>query len=316
MESEDHFYLSLPSSASMELHPDNKISDFITELLNTINLERDAYEVGLSEIILDAEIENITETKLAFTIFRGVESVKKDLKIKNLSGVNYTRRNNERYYYESFSINRGLYRNLSSMFRHFNTKLVTSKICSDLIFKVHNSSNEENELITFKSLKGINMKDTKLFLWQRENWFRKCPYLRNGEYNHETDIQKIRNELKRHIPSMSDYIDRNDAIKNEAENSYHFVCSSSELLGDPGMAYIYTDVVDYQYVGNIKAPLLRVVHFPKDTRIISFPHIHYLPLNKTCISSIRIYIRDVEGRSYPFTNGTAMFKLHFRKKLR
>lgn len=316
MESEDQFYLSLPSSASLELHPENKISDFTTELLNTLNLERDVYEVGLSEIILDTAIENVTETKFAFTIFRGVESVKNELKIKDLRGLKYIKDKNGRYFYERFLITHGVYRNLSSLFRNLNTKLAASRICKDLIFKIHNSDNEEYELITFKSLEGINMKDINSFVWQRDEWLRRCAYFRDNDHLQETNIQKIRNELKRHMPSMSEYIDQSDEIKSEADNSYHFVCDPSELLDDPGMAYIYTDIVEYQHVGNIKAPLLRVVHFPKDSRIISFPHIHYLPLNKACITSIRVYIRDVEGKAYPFENGTAMIKLHFRKKLR
>lgn len=75
MESEDHFYLTLPTSASMDLYPDNKISDYTTELVDSINLERNAYEVGLCEIILDAQIENVSPDKIAFVIFRSQDSV-------------------------------------------------------------------------------------------------------------------------------------------------------------------------------------------------------------------------------------------------
>lgn len=314
MESEDQFYLTLPSSASMDLHPNNKISDFTTELLNTLYLEREKYEVGLSEIILDADIENITETKLAFTIYRGEDSVENELKINDLLGVKYVRRRNNKYYYERFLITQGKYSSLSSMFRHFNTKFSRSKICKDLIFLVHSTNDDENEIVTFRSLLGVNMKDVNSFIWQREDWFRKCHYLRNNEFYQETDLREIQSELKRHVPGMSEYIDRNEIIKNEHDKSYHFACNKSELLSDPGMAYVYTDIVHYQHVGNTKAPLLRVVHFPANQRCITFPHINYLTLAKPCLSSIHLYIRDVNGDNYPFARGTALIRIHVRKK--
>ena len=56
MESEDHFYLTLSSSASMDLHPDNKVSDFTTELIFPIQLEREMYEIVLCELILEVNI--------------------------------------------------------------------------------------------------------------------------------------------------------------------------------------------------------------------------------------------------------------------
>lgn len=40
MESEDYFYLTLPFSSSMDLHPNNKVSDLTTELTFPVQLER------------------------------------------------------------------------------------------------------------------------------------------------------------------------------------------------------------------------------------------------------------------------------------
>src|SRR5678815_2870443 len=90
MESVDHFYLTLPSSASLDLHPDNKLSDFTTELMNPIQLERGMYEVGLCEMILDANIENLPQTRHWIMIYRDVEYVKTTLKITNISELKST----------------------------------------------------------------------------------------------------------------------------------------------------------------------------------------------------------------------------------
>src|SRR5678816_4153696 len=99
MQSEDHFYLTLPSSASMDLHPANKISDYTTELLNPITFDREMYEAGLSEMILDADIENRPESYLAFSIYRNVDNVKNVLKINaNITTI-------KEYFFERYLIN-------------------------------------------------------------------------------------------------------------------------------------------------------------------------------------------------------------------
>src|SRR5678815_35273 len=82
MSTNDHFYLTLPSSASMDLHRANKISDYTTQLLNPLTFDREMHEAGLSEIILDASVENILESPSAFIIFRSVEYFKNVLKLK------------------------------------------------------------------------------------------------------------------------------------------------------------------------------------------------------------------------------------------
>src|SRR5678816_4110143 len=103
---------------------------------------------------------------------------------------------------------------------------------------------------------------------------------------------------------MEEYLDKLVA-KSITDDSLHFVCDPSKMLHDPGVAYVYSDIVEPQYVGNTKAQLLRVIHFPKDGRVISFPSVHYIPLNNAQFRTVRVYIRDVEGNPYPFTPGTA-----------
>src|SRR5678816_4105385 len=107
MESEDHFYLTLPSSASMDLYPENKISDYTTQLLNPITFDREIYEAGLSEIILDADIENRPDSYLAFSIFRNVDNVKNVLNFKADTAT--IKRGNNEYFFERYFINHGHY---------------------------------------------------------------------------------------------------------------------------------------------------------------------------------------------------------------
>ena len=46
----DQFYVILPSNSSMDIYPDNKISNFKVHLANPLKLDSTKWEVGLSEI--------------------------------------------------------------------------------------------------------------------------------------------------------------------------------------------------------------------------------------------------------------------------
>ncbi len=59
MESEP-FYITLPSNASMDLYPDNKISHYQTKLPKIISLPQN-WEVGLCELIFPANWYNVVE---------------------------------------------------------------------------------------------------------------------------------------------------------------------------------------------------------------------------------------------------------------
>src|SRR5678816_1078930 len=92
MTSESPFYLTLLSSASMDLHPKNKISDFNTEILNPITLEREMFEAVLNEIILDAGIETVTSPRVAFMIYGSIDFVKNTLKLRNTASLHIQKR--------------------------------------------------------------------------------------------------------------------------------------------------------------------------------------------------------------------------------
>ena len=81
--------------------------------------------------------------------------------------------------------------------------------------------------------------------------------------------------------------------------------------------YIYSDIVKYSLVGNIYAPLLRIVpHGKKPTlgyRNIQFQHRYYLPLNTENIKQIGIFLYDNQGELIKFRSGKVTVVLHFRK---
>ena len=83
--------------------------------------------------------------------------------------------------------------------------------------------------------------------------------------------------------------------------------------------FIYSDLADYTFVGDIEAPILRVIPFEstkKDSNHVhkEFVNLHYVPLTKSGFDEIGINIRGDTGQLAQFVGGKSMIKLHFRKK--
>ena len=85
--------------------------------------------------------------------------------------------------------------------------------------------------------------------------------------------------------------------------------------------YNYTDVVVYVPVGDTAAPLLRILPLSKyreaafsdqQWHVINQPH--YIELARNFIDSIKIDIRTDDGQHVSFIRGTAIVKLHIRRK--
>lgn len=89
--------------------------------------------------------------------------------------------------------------------------------------------------------------------------------------------------------------------------------------GIPPQMFIYSDLVEPRIVGDVYAPLLRIVptlgkNFTaggSESRVLS--PAHYLPLLLTNFHTIDIDIRDALGQPMPFTHGTLTVTLHFKR---
>lgn len=95
----------------------------------------------------------------------------------------------------------------------------------------------------------------------------------------------------------------------------------SPYVADPCAHYrfllLYTDIVEAQIVGDVLAPLLRVVNITgKDGEVITaqYDRPHYLPVSRKNIETIEIVIRSHTGELTPFERGRSYVKLHFRQK--
>jgi hypothetical protein len=86
-------------------------------------------------------------------------------------------------------------------------------------------------------------------------------------------------------------------------------------IGYPHQVFVYTDLIQPQFVGDTKAPLLRIVAM-SDTnhgkvQSTAFQNVHYLPLAKYAFDTIEILLKDHAGENLPFATGTLTVTLHF-----
>ncbi|CAF1087066.1 unnamed protein product [Brachionus calyciflorus] len=131
---------------------------------------------------------------------------------------------------------------------------------------------------------------------------------------------------------MADEIKSSDyfrAIPSFSSDPYRFIMYTltgdkryleSGLINDPSpnilnSLFIYWYKIDYQYVGDAYAPLLRsavVDNSYLKTAWVNYDNPHYLSVNKYNINRIKVEIRNDTGKKIRFENGRVIVKLHFR----
>ena len=115
------------------------------------------------------------------------------------------------------------------------------------------------------------------------------------------------NSSKKEIDNLSFYLAR---VDREGD--------MRATLEDINTIFVYSDIVDYQLVGNTKATLMGV--FPTtgrhyDQQSWQFNPFQYIAVSSEEIRSITMSMRTPEGDPVPFLSGNSLCRLHFRRKL-
>ena len=81
--------------------------------------------------------------------------------------------------------------------------------------------------------------------------------------------------------------------------------------------YIYSNIIESGYVGDVKTPLLLICPFNDQTKNalthLQFQHISYKKLNRNTFQQIEMSIYDAFGQLINFSHGRTVINLHFRK---
>ena len=81
--------------------------------------------------------------------------------------------------------------------------------------------------------------------------------------------------------------------------------------------YVYTSIIEDQFVGDVKVPLLRLVNTQGDygeNVNVSFRNLQYIPLKVKSFESIEIDIKDDKNENVSFEYGKSTVTLHFRQR--
>ena len=81
--------------------------------------------------------------------------------------------------------------------------------------------------------------------------------------------------------------------------------------------YVYTDIIENQYVGDVKVPLLRVIPVTSqhgDNVCVKYDRPYFYNLSRSRIQTIEIDLRDDTGELISFEGGRSIVTLVFRRK--
>ena len=286
---EDEFTVHVISSASMEIFDHNTLASFRNFFNDEIQRSGD-WRVALSENFFPTKIEHITNGVLISYSLSGLEDHQ-----RNSSGSNVISRpyNGER---------------LAFMPRTFDTVpqlLATIKKTVGLpnfSFRENKSSGKFE--IVFGKYEGITFP---------------C-----DEIPSIIGFKGTLDGRGTHIGYKMDTI-AYKLMKKDDTKAFMFDFPA-DLCAGKHLIFIYTNIIEYQYVGDAKAPLLRVIdskqrlkngsvcEFEPTHRIVFFSNLDYKKLLSNTIQSISIELRSQTGLLVPFSGtGKVILTSEFRK---
>ena len=298
------FYVTLPSNSDSS-DPENTTTNYTTYYKETIKLPGE-YEVALVEAIYNlswflpvgsilysfSELNKTPEFETIPIIFHDGDSIIKLIEKLNTRLQEYVliKKYNERY---------KLYKENEEMtFKNKDNPLYKNLILPETTFpsSIYGTNNnlsvindikiKETEYVQLPMLKYSN---EELF-FQFSNTFHTlkfkgqiCDILKTNESDIFSSEQKVLNYVK----------------INTLEKINQF-----SIISLVGALYIYTNIIDYQFVGSGRIPLLRNIvldyNSTRKTTWIHYDMPHYLRVNQTEIRSILIDIRDDKGNKILF----------------
>lgn len=241
-----HFFVLLPSNASLDLYKDNTLTSYTVQLPERILLNGE-YEVGLQSIIWSKTYYNVPD-EISRIEYIGPDKIP-----------------------DSVHIQPGNYSTMQILINAINKKMKER-----LGENIKLTYNEISEQVQVDVKSGY-----KLVLYKQ-------------------------------LSQMLGFGGKDITISSKKTGPY--VC---DINGGIECLYIYASILDYQFVGDTKAKLLKVLPATGkygDTIYNSFDVPTYFPISLSEIQNIRIDILDSAARKVQFKRGRTIVNLHFRKR--
>ena len=316
MTTPSHFYVTLPSNSSEHYFGKQPLNHYTTMLPHLLKLDTEEWEVGLAEIIYPYTWKNLTTATDIKVGFSNLE-LNKDTKKYDI-------------YFETFTVQGSFYTSTKDLVDKLNRRIRQSM---HKLKKEDWKTIEEGEVHYrkvhekfFKMVFRYDENVRKVYLSGNKYFFISLPVTIGQMLGFGDHAAVIGSELvcpqilenERCIRNTTSYTFENHdeqafddhtlLLKGKYHSDVHRGCTTM---------YVYSPIIQSQFVGDTHAPLLRAISVDGEfgkTINVRYNHIYYLPLAQSHIDQIEVYIKDDVGRSFPFESGRVTVVLHFRKK--
>jgi hypothetical protein len=290
----DNFYVTLPSSSSQTIYPNNTLGDYTVQLSKEYNLDGE-WEVALVEMFYPHTFKNISDGKNILNVSIGKGQDIEEYTVKVYPG----------YYANGEELADGI----NSAIQKTLPRGATDSLA--FYFDVHSR--------TFT-----------IFIKNRRTNVSAPEGSQIGEYtgmvpNQEYRIKKI---VDKSIPDKDMDVFLN--LKNEKKESVEkYIYQKRSYIGRVELneettlptistLWVYSDIADYSNVGKIMSPLLKIIHVRGGQRgkVIheTFVRPHYISVAKRTFHSINIVSTNSIGDRIDFQFGEVIVMLHFRRR--
>lgn len=248
--SNEGFYVTLPSNASLNVFKDNKSSSFKVDLPQHIDLQG-RWEVALTEISYPHTWFNLPHQHNYY-----------DWREKTQEGTNE---------FKTQSLPVGYYENMEQLIIKMNVTLVLLKLGGYV---------------------NVDPLDKKVVI--------------RGDGGYQLRFHKTLAHILGMEPGKWYTLGKNE------DGSVHY---PTDITAGFNHLFCYSDVVRHQLVGDVFAPLLRIVGIQGsfgDVITQTFNPAQYLPVSKNHIENITVEIKSDQNQTVNFTLGKTIAQLHFR----
>src|SRR6266516_2215296 len=260
-----HFYLTLPSNSSQQFFPDNMLTEFTTKLPSTIEFANE-WEVGLAEIMFPRSWYTIPEEGAIIEVdYRKCDSK---------WGTSITER-----------LERGEDIPAEELYNIAKIKL------RDGFYKTMEDIQQELKMSTKAAFDAVRVDKTINVPAFNYNHISKRMYI--------TLPPGMRINFTLSLLSILGLTSDQKYLCNQTEENISVIGNlPCDLQTEVHALYVYCDLLQHTHVGDIKAPLLRVVASGGEagdviTRYYERPR--YVPLQKKSFDTVQLVIRDDLG---------------------
>ena len=277
------FYLTLLSDSSLNMFADNKQSEFTVRLDRPIHIEEERWEVALVEISTPSEVLNITEENNFFFLTFLDQRILNRIGIENITEMCSNHIACDKY---KLSIPTGNYVSPEYLAEEMQSSI-------DNFEKGFLKQANAHISVTFDAV-SQHMKIAA----QDEKQVRLL-------------FPKQLGQILGLDPTM---------IEKPIGNEQHIFKFNVDLHHSFRSLFIYSDIADFTFVGDVIAPILRVVLFNPVTELDNvhkeFKNLHYVPVSKSVIDQVHISIKTETGSNVPFVTGKTIIKLRLRRRIK